>query len=62
MARTGKPFRRVLIVLGAAAATVILNCSSSNSSPCYGIVVGDKLDITIVDTYDTNSQFFLAWV
>ncbi|MDP9149359.1 MAG: hypothetical protein M3O36_05380 [Myxococcota bacterium] len=60
MACTRRRYRRLLTLLGAAAAGVILNCSSSDSSPCYGVVVGDKLDITIVDTYDTNSQY--AWL
>ena len=55
-----RPYRRLVTLLGAATAGVILNCSSSDSSPCYGVVVGDKLDITIVDTYDMNSQY--SWL
>ncbi|MDP9035850.1 MAG: hypothetical protein M3O50_13700 [Myxococcota bacterium] len=56
MARTGKPSQRALTLLGAAIAGAILNCSGPDSAPGYSVAVGDKLDITIVDTYDTNSQ------
>ncbi len=56
MADVTNPYRRPLILLVAAVAGVILNCSGPDSAPYYAVAIGNKLDIPIVDTYDTDSQ------
>ncbi|MDP9035853.1 MAG: hypothetical protein M3O50_13715 [Myxococcota bacterium] len=57
MADVTNSYRRLLALLVVVVAGVVLNCSGPDSAPCYGVAIGNKLDITIVDTYDTNSQY-----
>jgi hypothetical protein len=57
--KTGRPTRLGPIVASAILWGFLSNCSSPAPPPCYGVHVGDKIAITIVDFYDRQSTYLV---